>query len=430
MAGENAQVRTSFEVSEGLPGSDFTFIPFATESLDMQYTAKPDPNIDPSGNEGDQEILEAHGTGSLSGAFSSETQLKFRAHMHEYNETTEVVAGVQLWELRDLDEVNDTPVAYYKDSMNFGIWRDERDNPTEYSIYGAKASRMELSVSRGEFATMTHDWLFTRDTYSRKPFEQAVNAAWTGDIHVRGHRAAGDENGDYYKLKVPVGGGGAVGVATFVWGKGVGAYGTTEYTTAAIMDVMNANDTLAGSEKIPYQIMLDPGGVFTDGDEFRIYPNALKAVASYSTRPRLHGAAALIEIGGVSGTFPIEEFTIQHFVPREAKGGIGSIFDQNIGKPAQAQRAVEFSFARTYIDLRYKQALLQGAAISMYLKLSGRQIGATVHNDFAEYEAAALRVTGAGSTVQNPGDNPETVTLRGSGLIERYQNTITTITPP
>lgn len=434
MSGKNAQIRATFERREGVPSNNWSFIPFATESMRMEYTAKSGANIDPSGNEGESEILEAHGTGSISGEFTSESALKLRAHMQEYNEVANVTAGVELWELRDLDEVNDTPVAYYKDSLAVGVSRDEQNNPSEYVALGAKASRMELQVSKFEYATMTHDFLFTRDTRSRKPHEQAVDAAWTGDIFIRGHRPYTDQFGDYYKFKVPLGGGGVLGVATFVWGKGAGAYSATPFVTATVMDVRDGADAIVGSPSIPYQILIDApaGHVFTAGDEFYLYPTALKAVAAFDTRPRLHGAAALIEIAGVAGTYPIDEFTLQHGVPREAKGGIGSIFDQYIGEPTESKQWWEFSFNRTYLDNSFESALLHGAAMSVYAKLYGKKIGATAYDDFAEYELSNMKITAAGATVQNPGDNPETVTFRAFGAemcVERYQNTVSSITP-
>lgn len=433
MSGRNAQVRISFETSEGVPGHDFTFLPFTTESLEMEYTPKPDPNIDPSGNEGETEILEAHGTGDISGAFNTESLVKLRAHMHEYYEIENVTTGVEKMTLRDLDEVNDTPVSFYTGSLNAGIWRDERDNPTEFSALGLKASQMELTVGKFDWAVMKHSFLFTRDSYARKPFEQAVNAAWTGDIHVRGFV----RETDYRKFKVPAGGGGVLGVAKFVWGEGAAAYGTTEYLTAAVMDVMNDDDTLAGTRQVPYQILIDApaGHVFTAGDEWRIYPFALKAVASFSTRPKLTGTAALLEftLDGSTKSYRISEFSLRHGVPREAKGGIGSIYDQEIGLPAESKRWWEFEFSRNYVDLELKHALALSIPISVYVKLFGKKIGSTAHEDYAEWTLPNMKITsGAGITTQSAGDQDESPVLRSFGpnpCTEVYQNTISSITP-
>jgi len=432
MPGQNGQLRIGFERKEGVPGNDMTFVPITSETLDTEPDTQPDPNLNPSGNRGQSLLLGLAGSGNIVCAPNSESLLKVRAHMHGYNEVTTPVAGVKLWTLRDFDETEDTAVAYYKDSMHAGIWRDERDNPTEYHAMGMKASQMQLVVGAHEIATMTHTFLFLRDTYMKKPDEVAVNVAFTGDINVRGHRAEGDENGDEYNFKVGTVGTGLLGSTTFLFGKN-GVYGTEEHVTAEVMDVHNVDDSLAaGDSGIPFQILITMGGAFTAGDEWKIEPRSPKPVQVVSDRPLLHGMAAEVMFTmGTTFTRTIEQFTLTQNVPREAEEGIGSLYSQSIGVPANAQRWWTFGFDAPYNDLKLKQALLQQRTISVYVKLRGKQIGATAYQDFGDFTIESMNITQAGATLVNAGRLPESPVLESfGGCVERWQNTIASITPP
>lgn len=435
MAGESAQVRFGLERSEGVPGHDQWYTKFASESFTMERPYEQNPNIDPTGNETQGDNLQATGTGQLAIAGNSESLLPIRAHMHGYYEIATPAAGVRDWTLRDLDEVNDTPIAHYLDSLHFGIWRDERTLPSEHKFYGAKASQFEISVDSFKHVMMSHDFLFLRDTYMRV-HEQAVNVAFTGEIHPRGHRQAGDESGDYYKFKVVTAG--ALGVAEIVWGKGAAAYGTTEYLTAAVMDVMNADDTRAGTRAEPFQILIAAGGVFTLNDEFYIYPTTPKPVAVFTSRPTLNATKLDLEfvVGGATLSRTIESFAIRHGVPREGVGGVGSKYFGTIDVPAESKHWWEIEFGSIYVDRILEQALISGQRIEAHAKFWGGFIGASGLEDFSEWTIPYMNLTAAGSGgVQSPGRLPENVTLRAYQgpdepfCTEVHRNTVTSITP-
>jgi len=441
MAGNKAQIRLGWETSEGVPGHDQDFVPFATEGLAMAPDAKDSANLDPSGNRPETTILGAHGTGTITGEFNSEAWLRARIHMWADENTGEAffeqenqATGVERYTLRDFDPVDDDLLDFYAGSMHAGVWRDERENPTEYRALGMKAAKMTLSVKAGEFATIAHDFLYLREGYSDNPAEIAVNAAFTGELFVDGLRAPGDANGDEYNFKIPVGGDGVLKVAKLVWGKN-DVYGTTEYLTATVINIKNADDTLASEDpKIPFRLLIIPGGVFTAGDEWKIDPLSLKPVAVFSTRPKLNGAAAMLEytLGAVTKTRRIEEYTVEHYRPREAKPGIGSIYDQTIETPQDSRVYWTLSFSSTYRDLEIKQAMMQNRPFALHTVLTGGNIGSTGKQDYLELTFSDMRVTGGGgANIQSPGDNAENPTFQSAGAscTEVWQNTIASVEP-
>src|SRR5688572_14444935 len=123
MAGQNAEIRYGFEVSEGVQGADSTYPGWATEDIRMGRPYEPDPNLDPSGNETEGENLKAEATWKLTAAPNSESFLPMRAHQHGFYDHTTPEAGVELWEMRDFDPLNDDAVPHYMDSLWFGVWR-------------------------------------------------------------------------------------------------------------------------------------------------------------------------------------------------------------------------------------------------------------------------------------------------------------------
>jgi len=441
MAGNKARARVGFEVAEGIPGNDMTDLRFDSESLDMKYEVKEPDNVDPSGNKAEGETLSGTGAGSISGNPNSEFWLKPRIHMAEYFEQSNPGTGVYRYELRDRDEITEDPLDFHYETLHFGIWRAERDSPTEYAVMGARASKMELAVAAKSFAKISFDLLFLRDRYSSDPVEVAADAAFTGQLHVVGHRDAGDENGDPYRFKITATDG-AVGTATLLWGKGPDddiEWGTTPHVTAERMDIRNPDDTLATSNaRIPFQLLIVPGGVFTEDDEFKISATSEQPVQAFSTRPLLNGAAAEVRFtigGGTPFTERISDYTLTHYRPLEAKEGIGSIYDQTIGLPADAEPWWEFGFNGTYQSLRFKQALLQGRRFDLYVKLIGQPIGSTGLYDFAEFtftNSMKLASVGGGQ-ISTKGDLPENPVLRSFGpnqCVEVWQNTLASITPP
>lgn len=231
MPGQNGQFRYGFERAEGVPDRTSTFVPFDSESMTMDRPYEPDPNLDPSGNETAGDGLKAEGSGSISGSPNSESWLSMRAHQHGFYEHTEPEADVHLWTLRDFDETEDDPVSHYIDSLFFGAWRDQSVLPSEYFGMGAKVTDFELSVDANKHVMVSHDMLYLRDRYMRKPVELAVDAAYTGDVEVRGHRQSGDENGHAFGLRVSTAG--AIGVAKWKMGTGVVIASLTSVGTLA-----------------------------------------------------------------------------------------------------------------------------------------------------------------------------------------------------
>jgi hypothetical protein len=146
MPGQNAQIRYGFSRAEGVPGPMPWFPKWATEVFRMERPNEPDPNIDASGNEGEGENLMAEGTFTVTGAPDSESYLPMRAHQHDFYEQTLPAAGVHLYELRDFDEMADTPIAHYMKSLSFGIWRDIVDAPSEYIAQEAKVDTFTLTA--------------------------------------------------------------------------------------------------------------------------------------------------------------------------------------------------------------------------------------------------------------------------------------------
>lgn len=438
MAGQKGQFRYGFERAEGVPDLTSTFTPFESETFSMDLPYEPDPNLDPSGNETEGDNLKAEGTGTLVVAPNTEDLLQMRIHHHGFYEHTTPEAGVELWELRDFNELTDVALDHYVDSLWFGAWRDQRVNPTEYNGIGLKVSEFTLSVDANKHVHYEHQGLFLRDRFMRNPVEVAVNAAWLGGWVTRGHRQGGDENGDYYKFKIVTPG--ALGVATLVWGKGAAAYGATEYViTDDWIDVRNADDTLAGTRRQPFQIRPLFAGAFTADDEWRIHPTSPKPVSVTSPRPKLNGTALELRFslnGGATWiTKVIDQYSLKMGQPREAKFSLGSMYAQEIGFPDNSKRWWELSFNRTYVDRDFEQARVSGTVISAYAKFWGAPIGATGEEDYAEFTLERMKLSQAGATVTNAGDLPENPVLRafsqnGSPLcVEKYQNTIADVHP-
>lgn len=435
MSGSNGQVRFGIESSEGVPWHDSWFTPFISESFRMERPSEPNPNIDGSGSLLRGDNLQATGTGTLIVAPNSEDLLPIRAVQHEHHEVSTPAVGVKLWEFRDFDAVEDTPVAYYDESLWFGLWRDQRDDPSEYKVFGAKPSQLQITVDAFKHLRFQHDFLFLRDTYSRVVFED-VDPAFTGELFVQGHRILGDEAGDddYFKIKIVDDG--PLEDSTFVWGKGTDPYGTTEYPIMALMDVMTAADLRYAPREEPYQIRwVDVvGSEFTADDEFRIYPSEpTKPVATLSQRPKLNAAKLDFEmlVNGVTlSARPIDQFTISHITPREALGGVGAKYYQTIDRPNDARDYWQLTFASTYLDRKLEQALISGGLADAHVKFYGGYIGVTGLEDFGEYTLDDMWFTEAGiEGVTQPGRLPENVTLQGSTCVERWQNTIASIAP-
>lgn len=442
MSGNNAQIRLGLETSEGVPGHDQDGIPFSTESLEMEYVPVDSKNIDPSGNRPATEILAAHGKGSIVSEVNSESFLRTRIHMNAVPRTGKAffiqenqATGVERYTLRDYDPLTDTVETWHAGSMHAGVWRDEMENPTEYRALGMKAEKMTLAVKAGEFAVMTHDFLYLREAFSDNPAKIGGAAFAAGELFTDGLRAADDANGDEYNFKVPVGGGGVLGVAKLVFGKN-GVYGTTEYVTASIMDIMNADDTLAsGDLRLNYRLHITDDAIFVAGQEWKIEAVSGKPVPVTSTRPKLTGASALFEwtLGGVTKSRRIDEFTIEQYAPREAKPGIGSIFDQEIGYPQDSRRYWNVMFNSQYKNLEMKQALTFNRTFIVHVQLRGAYIGSTGLLDYVEYTFGDMRLNGgAGATIQNPGDNPENPKFTSAGAtpcVEVIQNTVASVDP-
>lgn len=232
MPGQNAQVRYTLSAAEHVPGRDWWYPGWATEDFDMSRPGEPDGNINASGNEGRTENLLAEGTWSLSGQPDSESYVPMRAHQHGFYEQLAAPAvGVGLIELRDYDPVNDDPVAQYLESLDFGIWRDVRRDPSEYMAFDAKVADFTLTAEANKYVMFEHSGLFLRDTYMATPAEVAANAAYTGRWERRGHRRDGDENGPSVAWRVSSGG--AVGVAELQYGSAQNIASLTSVDTLA-----------------------------------------------------------------------------------------------------------------------------------------------------------------------------------------------------
>lgn len=435
MAGENGQVSFGLESREGVPWHDSFYTPFVSETFRMERPNEPNPNIDGKGTESRGDNLQATGTGSLIVSANSEYLLPLRAHQRGYYEVELVDTGVYLWTFREIDTVEDTPIAHWLESVWFALWRDQRYDPSLYRAMGAKCSQLQITQDAFSHVRFQHDFLFLRDTYSRA-VQQAVNAAFTGEVFPLGHRILGDENGDYFKFKITDdGAAGDFAESLGVWGKGAAAYGATEYPLALLMDVMNADDTRYAPREEPYQIAwVDPAGsVVTVNDEFRFYPTSPKPVATLSTRPLFSSSKAefSISVNGQAITQrPFEQFTITIVTPREAIGGIGSKYFQTIDKPNDGRRYCEISFQSTYLDRVMEQALISGATADITATFYGGYIGSTGLEDFARFTFEDAWFTEAGiEGVTQAGRLPETITLRASSCVEEWQNTIASIAP-
>lgn len=232
MPGQNASVRYGFATGQHVPGNEWWYPGWATEDFRMDRPLEPDPNIDPSGNEGEGENLIATGTWSLSAAPNSESFVPMRAHQHGFYEQLAAPAvGVGLIELRDYNPVSDDPVAHYLDSLNFGIWRDVVASPREYMAWEAKVAEFTLTAAANKYVMYEHSGLYLRDTYMGRPVEVDADAAYTGSWERRGHRRQGDQGGPAIAFRAS--GAGAVGVAELVWGSAHDAASLTSVTTTA-----------------------------------------------------------------------------------------------------------------------------------------------------------------------------------------------------
>ena len=443
MAGDQGLARYGFERQEGVPDSASVYTRFTSESFTMARPYEPDPNLDPSGNETEGDGLKAEGTGTLVVAPNSESLLQMRIHQHGFYDLPAAPAvGTTLWELRDFDETSDTPLDHYVDSLWAGFWRDERTDPSEYNVLGYRVNEFTCAIDANKHVRYEHAGLFLRDRYMRNPIEVAVDAAMTGHYVTRGHFKAGQENGDHYKIKFTNVAPAGYGAATYVVGRGAGAYGATVYTLVDDwMDIRDATDVLAGTRLEPAQwrAVLNADDLFTLDDEIRINPTSPKPVPIYSARPKLNGTALEIRFSLDGGTTwmtkTIDTFTLKMGTPREAKFSLGSKYAQEIGLPDNSKRWWEVSFGRDYVDRDFHKALISGRVISAYLKLWGAPIGATGEDDYAEFTLERMKLSQAGSTVSGPGALPENPVLRAFSenlsplCIERYLNTITDVHP-
>lgn len=439
MSGQNGLFRYGFEAAQGVPYHDSTFARFETESLLMGRPNEPDPNLDGSGQETEGDNLKAEGKGSIKAAPNTESWLRMRIAQRRYFEQTSPTAGVQRYTLRKFVEGEDTPVPFYCSSLWCGIWRDDG---SEYNIMGAKVNEFSFTSPANKHLKFQHDLLFLRDRFMRNPGEIAVNAAYTGDLFARGHRVAGDETGDYYKFKVAVAGA-LDGTAKIVWGKGVAAYGATQYPVFGDtwLQAFNADDTIAGTRREPIEILFRPnvGDVLTLNDEWHIDPTSPKPVPVFSNRPKLTGVDCQVRFSLNGGTTwmtkVLKTFAGKYTTPKEADFGVTSKYALQVLEAAQAKQSAEFTFSRNYVDQDFLRALIGGSNIEVNARFFGGFIGSTGFEEYADYTMPNTMCTVAGSPISTAGQLPENVTLRafsvdGSQLmVEEYQNTITSITP-
>ncbi len=237
MSGRNAIVSYGFERRFGVPDRTRNFPLFATETLEMDRPEEKNPNIDRSGAETKGDKLRALGGGSITGAGDSESWLAMRAHHHGYYEKDTVASGVYLYTMRTFDRLVDTMPDHYIDSLWFSVFRDQLYNPSEYVGMGAKASDAEWTIDAHKHVMIKHDLIYLRDRYMSRPEEVVVNAAYTGDWVSRGHVRAGYEYGPDIEMRVPTGGGGAIGTAKIVFGSSVMVTLTSVTTTATARTV-------------------------------------------------------------------------------------------------------------------------------------------------------------------------------------------------
>lgn len=216
--------------------------------------------------------------------------------------------------------------------------------------------------------------------------------------------------------------------------------GATEYLIADDwMEVYRANGQRRGTRREPVQIhpTSETGDAFTLGDSWRIASAAPRPTPVYTERPRLTGTdmSLTFEIDGVPKTIVIaKSFSLKHVTPREGKEGLGSVYLQDIGEPADSQEYWEASFPRTYVDTDFELALIADSTISVVVTLYGTPIGDTGEDDFVRFTLPNMSISAAGTTITGPGDLDETVTLRtfpdaeGTPIcLEEYQNTIASI---
>lgn len=291
MPGQNALIRLGFSRAEHVPGPMPWFPKWASEEIRMERPNEPDPNIDASGNETQGENLMAEGAFTISGAPDSESYVPMRVQQHGYYEQSSPAGGVHLYELRDFDEIADTPVPHYIDSLTMAAWRDIVNAQGEYSAFEAKVSTFKLTADANQYVMFEHSGLYLRDTYMRLPSEIAVDAAYTGGWVVRGHRRAGDETGPDIVYKVSTAG--ALGVAKIQFGSGhdlatLTSVGTTAtatttvphgLTTGALISVTGATPaeynvvataiTVTGTTTFTYTIV-SAGGVAATGTLFGV----------------------------------------------------------------------------------------------------------------------------------------------------------------
>jgi hypothetical protein len=254
MAGQNGVFSYGLERAEGVPDRTIVDARFASETFRMSGSYEPDPNLDPSGNETEGENLQRAGTGDVTAAANSESWLTMRAHHHGYYEVATPAVGVKLWTLRSYDETEDTPVDHYLDSLYARVWRDVESGASQYNATGVKVTEFELSVEANKFAMFKHSALFLRDRYMALPSEVDVDAAYTGNWVVDGHRQAGDELGPDIVFKASTAG--ALGAAEIVFGSGHNIVSLTSVgtTATAVTDVphgLTTGDTVTVSGATP-----------------------------------------------------------------------------------------------------------------------------------------------------------------------------------
>jgi hypothetical protein len=258
MPGQNALVRYGFSAAEGVPGVDFWYPRWATEETKMERPNEADPNIDPSGNETEGENLMASGTFKITGAPDSESYLPMRVHQHGFYDHESPTGGVELYELRDFDAVDDDPVAHYIDSLHFGVWRDVRDSLSEYRAHEAKVSDFTLTANANKYVMFEHNGLYLRDTYMADPTAM-VSADFAGRWVVRGHRRQGDESGPAIAFRVSTAG--AIGVAKLKMGLAYDLASLTSVGTLATATTVathglttGASVTVSGATPTEYNV--------------------------------------------------------------------------------------------------------------------------------------------------------------------------------
>ncbi len=421
--GAGSYLGFGYEQARGIPGPITSYIPFQTESIDPKWGRRANPNINPRRARQKGRLLRVDIAGSVSGAPDSESQTRLRASHQGKVVSTQLTPGVIRHVMTPLMP-GDPEEAVYRKTLSGVVYRDDG---VPVMVTGGVVNKVTISIREGEYVSMSHDLAFENTTESDQPVPDAGNdAAFTGDLYVRGVRRDPDNEDDPVYVRVMTAGAldGSLPVPLVRAKIGGVDPGDPGYAAEFIgpdiaivhgewVDAYDAVQTPIGvSFNNPFQLRFqtdDTSDTLTVGDTWVIDPRIPVINPPFTSREVYDYGQLEALVDGKKYVW--KDATIEGTKNKADERGLGSYFTQQFQDNGEWDWRVTLN--RGYTSRTFVNLIKAGAVSSFRATLQGARIAATAYRDRHELYIPASQYDEAGSQVGNSGALQERVVMVG-----------------